>query len=105
MAAYLYVFQVYDYYVTAYVYVFQVFNYYMASYVYVFQVYNYFVAAGMHSRGIQGAGGVGKYISEMIVDGYPHFTNLWSSDIQRFVPHHSNKKFLRDRVKETIGTT
>ena len=67
------------------------------------QVYNYFVAAGMHSRGIQGAGGVGKYLSELIIDGYGSLTNLWPCDIQRFVPHHSNKKFLRDRVKETIG--
>ena len=57
----------------------------------------------MHSRGIQGAGGVGKYLSELIIDGYGSLTNLWPCDIQRFVPHHSNKKFLRDRVKETIG--
>lgn len=67
------------------------------------EVYNYFVAAGLHSRGVQGAGGVGKYVSEIIVDGYGSLANLWSCDIQRFVPHHSNKKFLRDRVKETIG--
>ncbi|XP_060599081.1 pyruvate dehydrogenase phosphatase regulatory subunit, mitochondrial-like isoform X1 [Ruditapes philippinarum] len=67
------------------------------------EVYNYYVAAGMHSRGIQGAGGVGKYLSELIIDGYGSLTNLWPCDIQRFVPHHSNKKFLRDRVKETIA--
>ncbi|XP_052233502.1 pyruvate dehydrogenase phosphatase regulatory subunit, mitochondrial-like isoform X2 [Dreissena polymorpha] len=67
------------------------------------EVYNYYVAAGMHSRGIQAAGGVGRLISEMIVDGLPQFTNLWQCDIQRFVPHHSNRKFLRDRVKETIA--
>lgn len=58
----------------------------------------------MHSRGIQGAGGVGKYLTELIIDGYPKLTSLWNCDIQRFVPHHSNKKFLRDRVKETIGS-
>lgn len=67
------------------------------------EVYNYYVAAGMHSRGIQGAGGVGRYLSELIIDGYGSLTNLWPCDIQRFVPHHSNKRFLRDRVKETIA--
>jgi len=67
------------------------------------QVYKYFVAAGMHSRGIQAAGGVGRLMAELIIDDGAPFTNLWQCDIQRFVPHHSNRKFLRDRVKETIG--
>ncbi|XP_052816220.1 pyruvate dehydrogenase phosphatase regulatory subunit, mitochondrial-like isoform X2 [Mya arenaria] len=67
------------------------------------EVYNYYVAAGMHSRGIQGAGGVGRLIAERMIDGITNFTNLWDCDIQRFVPHHSNRKFLRDRVKETIA--
>ena len=68
-----------------------------------FQVQNYYVAAGMHSRGIQAAGGVGKFISELMVDGYASIANLWRCDIKRFVPHHSNRKFLKERVKETIG--
>lgn len=66
------------------------------------EVNNYYVAAGMHSRGIQAAGGVGRYISDLIIDGYSSLANLWACDIQRFVPHHSNRKFLRDRVKETL---
>ena len=57
----------------------------------------------MHSRGIQGSGGVGKYIAELMIDELPSVANLWAYDIQRFVPHHSNKRFLRERVKESIG--
>ncbi|KAK3581173.1 hypothetical protein CHS0354_024706 [Potamilus streckersoni] len=66
------------------------------------EVQNYFVAAGMHSNGIANAGGVGKYLTEWIIDGMPSL-DLWTSDIQRFVPYHNNRKFLRDRAKETIG--
>ena len=67
------------------------------------QVFNYYVAAGLHSQGVQAAGGVGKYISELMVDGYASLANLWRCDIKRFVPHHSNRKYLKERVKETIG--
>ena len=68
----------------------------------VFQLDNYYVAAGMNSVGIQSAGGVGKLMSEWIVDGEPS-RNCWSLDIRRFVDLHNNKKFLRDRVKESLG--
>ena len=66
------------------------------------QVQNYFVAAGMNSSGVQAAGGIGRYISEWITRGEPS-KELWMYDIRRFVDLHNNKKFLRDRVKETVG--
>lgn len=63
---------------------------------------NYFVAAGMNSSGIAAAGGVGRYMAEWITKGEPSM-DLWSLDVRRFVDLHNNKKFLRDRVKETLG--
>jgi len=65
---------------------------------------NYYVAAGMNSVGIASAGGVGKLMAEWIVDGEPS-KNCWSLDIRRFVDLHNNKKFLRDRVKESLVLT
>jgi len=67
-----------------------------------FQVDNYFVAAGMNSSGIAAAGGMGKYLAELITTGEPSM-DFWNIDIRRFVNLHNNKKFLRDRVKETLG--
>lgn len=67
-----------------------------------FQVANYFVAAGMNSRGIAGAGGIGKYMAEWILDGEPSI-DLWAHDVRRFAGLHNNKRFLRDRVKEVLG--
>lgn len=64
------------------------------------QIGDYYVAAGMNSSGLSAAGGVGKYLSEWIVDGQPS-VNLWSMDVQRFVDLHNNKKFLKERVVET----
>jgi len=63
---------------------------------------NYFIAAGMNGTGVSAAGGVGKYLTEWIVNGEPS-VNLWMFDIRRFVDLHNNKKFLRDRVTETFG--
>ncbi|XP_046549851.1 pyruvate dehydrogenase phosphatase regulatory subunit, mitochondrial-like isoform X1 [Haliotis rubra] len=68
------------------------------------EVANYFVAAGMNSRGIAGAGGVGKYLTEWILDGEPSI-DLWAHDVRRFAGLHNNKRFLRDRVKEVLGAT
>ncbi|XP_046549840.1 pyruvate dehydrogenase phosphatase regulatory subunit, mitochondrial-like [Haliotis rubra] len=66
------------------------------------EVANYFVAAGMNSRGIAGAGGVGKYLTEWILDGEPSI-DLWAHDVRRLAGLHNNKRFLRDRVKEVLG--
>ena len=66
------------------------------------QVNNYFVATGMNSKGIAGAGGVGRSVAEWIVDGQPS-VNLWAYDVRRFIGHHNNKRFLRDRMQEAFG--
>ena len=56
----------------------------------------------MNSSGITAAGGLGKYMCEWIIDGAPS-ADMWLLDVRRFVDLHNNKKFLRDRVKETLG--
>jgi hypothetical protein len=67
-----------------------------------FQIDNYFVAAGLCSSGIIGAGGVGKILAEWLTHGECR-KDAWPVDIRRFVGIHNNKKFLRDRVKETLS--
>ncbi|ELU09314.1 hypothetical protein CAPTEDRAFT_226885 [Capitella teleta] len=66
------------------------------------EVKNYFIAAGMNSSGIAAAGGVGKHMAEWIIRSEPSI-DLWMLDVRRFVDLHNNKKFLRDRVRETLG--
>jgi len=62
------------------------------------------VAAGMNASGTAAAGGIGKYLTEWIINGESS-VNLWSFDIQRFVDIHNNSKFLCERVAETFGET
>ncbi len=47
-------------------------------------------------------GGVGRFTAELIAFGETD-TQLWPVDVRRFVKLHNNRKFLRDRVKETVG--
>jgi len=61
-----------------------------------------FIAAGLNSIGIQSAGGVGKVVSEWLRDGAPP-NDLSGVDIRRNMPFQSNRYYLRDRVKETLG--
>ncbi len=65
-------------------------------------VQNFFVAAGMNSVGIASAAGAGKAISEWIVEGHPT-DDLWEVDIRRFHDWQTNSRYLRDRVKESVG--
>ena len=66
------------------------------------EIRNYFVAAAMRSIGIGAAGGVGEVIANYIIEGKPPF-DMYNLDIQRFLPAHNNRKFLRDRVCEVPG--
>lgn len=66
------------------------------------EIGKYFVAAGMSSTGVVASGGVGKQIAGWIIDGEPSI-NLEAHDILRFVPFHNNRRFLRERVKESLG--
>jgi pyruvate dehydrogenase phosphatase regulatory subunit len=66
------------------------------------EVQNYFVAAAMRSIGVGAAGGVAEVISSYILDDKLPF-DTHNLDIQRFLPIHNNRKFLRDRVREVPG--
>ncbi|MFQ6005112.1 MAG: FAD-dependent oxidoreductase [Woeseia sp.] len=63
---------------------------------------NCFVAAGLNSIGLQSAGGIGKVISEWIRDGRPP-VDLWEVDVRRNMPFQGNRKYLRERVSESLG--
>ena len=63
---------------------------------------NCFVAAGMNSIGLQSAGGIGKVMSEWIRDGHPP-ADLWEVDVRRNMPFQGNRKYLQERVSETLG--
>jgi len=61
-----------------------------------------FVAAGFNSTGIQSAGGAGKVLAEWIVGGHPPM-DLWDVDIRRMQPFQGNKRYLAERVSESLG--
>ena len=63
---------------------------------------NFYVAAGFNSGGIANAGGAGMALAEWITAGEPTM-DLSSVDIRRFSPHHNNKRFLQECVKETLS--
>jgi 4-methylaminobutanoate oxidase (formaldehyde-forming) len=60
------------------------------------------VAAGLNSIGLQSAGGIGKVISEWMRDGHPPM-DLWEVDVRRNMPFQSNRKYLKERVSESLG--
>jgi 4-methylaminobutanoate oxidase (formaldehyde-forming) len=66
------------------------------------EVRGFFVGAGFNSVGIATAGGAGKALAEWVVEGEAT-SDLVSVDIRRFAPFHNNRRFLRDRVVETLG--
>ena len=61
-----------------------------------------FVAAGLNSIGLQSAGGVGRVMAEWIRDGIPP-ADLWAVDVRRNMPFQNNRKYLRERVAESLG--
>ena len=63
---------------------------------------NLFVAAGLNSIGLQSAGGIGRVIAEWIRDGHPP-SDLWEVDVRRNHPFQGNRKYLRERVSESLG--
>lgn len=62
----------------------------------------YWVAAGYNSIGIVSSGGAGMALAQWIHDGTPPF-DLWDVDIRRAQPFQRNRKYLHDRVSETLG--
>jgi 4-methylaminobutanoate oxidase (formaldehyde-forming) len=63
---------------------------------------NCFVAAGLNSIGLQSAGGIGKVLADWLRDGRPP-ADLWEVDIRRNMPFQGNRKYLRERVSESLG--
>jgi len=63
---------------------------------------NYWVCAGVNSVGIQSAGGAGMALAQWMEDGQPPF-DLWDVDIRRAQPFQRNRRYLRERVTETLG--
>ena len=61
-----------------------------------------YVAAGFNSIGVQSAGGAGKALAEWIVGGHAPM-DLADVDIRRLQKFQVNKKYLRERVSESLG--
>jgi len=62
----------------------------------------YWVAAGYNSIGIVSSGGAGFALAQWMNDGQPPF-DLWEVDIRRAQPFQKNRRYLRERVTETLG--
>ena len=62
----------------------------------------YWVAAGYNSIGIVSSGGAGMALAHWLEDGEPPF-DLWEVDIRRAQPFQRNRRYLRERVSETLG--
>lgn len=62
----------------------------------------YWVGAGYNSIGIVSAGGAGMALAQWMNDGEPPF-DLWEVDIRRAQPFQRNRRYLKERVSETLG--
>ncbi len=62
----------------------------------------YWIAAGYNSVGIAGSGGAGMALAHWIVEKEAPF-DLWEVDIRRAQPFQRNRKYLKERVTETLG--
>ncbi len=62
----------------------------------------YWIAAGYNSVGIAGSGGAGMALAHWITEGEAPF-DLWEVDIRRAEPFQRNRRYLKERVTETLG--
>ncbi|MGH6862638.1 MAG: FAD-dependent oxidoreductase, partial [Phyllobacterium sp.] len=62
----------------------------------------YWLAAGYNSIGIVSSGGAGMALAQWIHDGEAPF-DLWEVDIRRAQPFQKNRRYLKERVSETLG--
>ncbi len=63
---------------------------------------NLFACCGLNSIGIGSGGGVGRVTAEWMMKGHIN-EDLFIYDIKRFQNFHSNIKFIKERVTETLG--
>jgi len=66
------------------------------------EVDNLYTCCGFNSIGIASAGGAGRVTAEWMINGHMN-EDLFSLDIKRFQKFHSSKKFIMERVTETLG--
>tara|TARA_B100001121_G_scaffold9168_1_gene7636 strand:- start:2267 stop:4711 length:2445 start_codon:yes stop_codon:yes gene_type:complete len=66
------------------------------------EVKKLYTCCGFNSIGIASAGGAGKATAEWMMNGHTN-EDLFSLDIKRFQKFHSSKKFIMERVTETLG--
>ncbi len=66
------------------------------------EVKNLYTCCGFNSIGIASSGGAGRVTAEWMINGHIN-EDLFSLDIKRFQNLHSSKKFIMDRVTETLG--
>ena len=63
---------------------------------------NYFVCAGLNSIGILTGGGLGKLMSQWILDGYSEY-DITGMNIDRLQSYQANPEYRADRVAESLG--
>ena len=66
------------------------------------EVQNLYTCCGFNSIGIASSGGAGRVTAEWMINGYMN-EDLYSLDIKRFQKFHASKKFIMNRVTETLG--
>jgi glycine cleavage system aminomethyltransferase T/glycine/D-amino acid oxidase-like deaminating enzyme len=66
------------------------------------EVNKLYTCCGFNSIGIASSGGAGRVTAEWMINGYMN-EDLYSLDIKRFQKFHSSKKFIMNRVTETLG--
>ncbi len=66
------------------------------------EIKNFFVCCGLNSIGIGSGGGVGKVTAEWLINGHIN-EDIFSYDIKRFQKFHSELRFIKERITETLG--
>jgi len=66
------------------------------------ELQNCYVAAGLNSIGLQSAGGIGQVMATWMKEGHPP-ADLWEVDVRRNMRFQGNRKYLRERVSESLG--
>ena len=66
------------------------------------EVKNLYACCGFNSIGIASSGGAGRVTAEWMMNGHIN-EDLFSLDVKRFQKFHSTKKFITERVTETLG--
>jgi 4-methylaminobutanoate oxidase (formaldehyde-forming) len=62
----------------------------------------FWLACGYNSIGIVSSGGAGWALAQWIEEGEAPF-DLWEVDIRRVQPFQNNRRYLRERVSESLG--